>query len=131
MKHIQRYGTLKSLFTLVLTDRHHSIVELGASFFLRFSFKSITLWNSLRIHKMSNLESSLVDPIQLAMDPSLGPKNATSTPAPEKLRQSAVNEEELRGISDGSAAAGGTGLEKIEAAALVWSKQALWAIYFW
>ncbi|OOO06537.1 Mg2 transporter protein CorA family protein [Aspergillus oryzae] len=68
---------------------------------------------------------------QLAVDSVLGQVNTTTVPEPEKPSLSAPNEEEVPERINKTEGNGAAGVKKAEAAALVWSKNALWAIYAW
>ncbi|KNG89422.1 siderochrome-iron transporter [Aspergillus nomiae NRRL 13137] len=72
-----------------------------------------------------------LNPVQPAVNPALDPVSTTPVLDPEKPSLSASNEREgperINKIAEHRAA----GVEKAEAAALVWNKNALWAIYAW
>ncbi|KAE8422645.1 hypothetical protein BDV36DRAFT_211012 [Aspergillus pseudocaelatus] len=68
---------------------------------------------------------------RLAVDPVLEQVHTTTVPDPEKPSRSASHEKEVPQRINKIEKNGAAGVEKGEAAALVWSKNALWAIYAW
>ncbi|KAE8381788.1 major facilitator superfamily domain-containing protein [Aspergillus bertholletiae] len=72
-----------------------------------------------------------VDGTQMSIDPSSAPVSMMSASDPEKPTVPALNEKEVQGRTDQPAQDEAAGVGKAEAAALVWSKNALYAIYAW
>ena len=72
-----------------------------------------------------------LNPVQPAVNLVLDSGSTTPAPDPEKPSQSASNEREAPERINKVEGYGAAGVEKAEAAALVWSKTALWAIYAW
>ncbi|KAE8158059.1 hypothetical protein BDV40DRAFT_276759 [Aspergillus tamarii] len=68
---------------------------------------------------------------RLATNPVLDQVHTTSVPDPEKRSRSVSNRKEVPQRIKKIEENGAVGIEKTEAAALVWSKNALWATYAW